>query len=315
MSTTTCFAADDAPAVGEPAAAAKDISSVEEVYQRARPSLAVITAAARDRRGRQLGTGFVVAADGLIATNLHVIGEGRPIEVHLADGKRYAVQGIHAMDRHLDLAILRVDARGLAPLALGDSDALRQGQAVVALGNPLGLNHSVVSGVVSARREFDGRSMIQLAIPLEQGNSGGPLVDMQGRVGGILTLKSAVTANLGFAVAINHLKPLLEKPHPVPIDRWVKQAALDPRDWSALLGANWHTRGSRILVDGAQEADSVGARCAWHRSRRRNFLSNWPPRCGLTTNRGRRGPGLCRRWRRPALRLLPERRRSAADAF
>ena len=70
----------------------------------------------------------------------------------------------------------------------------------------------------------------------------GPLVDMQGRVGGILTLKSLLTSNLGFAVGINDLKPLLARPNPVPIDRWVKQGALDAAEWTPLFGANWHAR-------------------------------------------------------------------------
>ena len=233
-------------------------AGVEEIYQRVRSSLAVITAISRDRRSHHLGTGFVIAADGLIATNLHVIGEGRPIEVQMADGKRYDVTSVHATNRFLDLAVLRIDARGLAPLPLGDSDDLRQGQSVVALGNPLGLRHSVVAGVVSGRREMDGRSLIQLAIPLERGNSGGPMIDMQGRVGGILTLKSAITPNLGFAVAINHLKPLLDKPNPIPMDRWVRQGALDTREWSPRMGAHWHARGNRVLVDG--EGDGFGGR-------------------------------------------------------
>ena len=233
-------------------------ATVEEVYQRARGSLAVITVAGRDGKRHRLGSGFVVTADGLVATNMHVIGEGRPIEVQMADGKRYDVTHVHAADRALDLAILRIDAQGLTPLVLGDSDALRQGQAVVALGNPQGLRHSVVSGVVSGRREIDGRSMIQLAIPLEQGNSGGPLVDLRGRVGGILTMKSAVTANLGFAAGVNDLKPLLERPNPVPIARWIKQGTLDRHAWQPLLGANWRTRGSQIIVNG--EGDGFGGR-------------------------------------------------------
>jgi S1-C subfamily serine protease len=78
------------------------------------------------------------------------------------------------------LALLRIAAKGLPALTLADSDALRQGQAVVAVGNPLGLRHSVVAGVVSARREIEGRKMIQLAIPVEPGNSGGPVLDAQG---------------------------------------------------------------------------------------------------------------------------------------
>src|SRR5262249_14346170 len=153
-----------------------NVHSVEEIFRRTRPSLALISISGRDGRQRGLGTGFVISADGLIATNMHVIGEGRPIEVRLPDGKRLEVTGIHAFDRHLDLAVLRVDARNLTPLALGDSEALETGQDVVALGNPQGLRDSVVAGVVSGRRDIDGRSMIQLAIPVEPGNSGGPVV-------------------------------------------------------------------------------------------------------------------------------------------
>ncbi len=246
-----------APLAGEAAAPlgpAGDAAAVEKVYQQAHPSLAVISVAGRDGKLRGLGSGFVVDDEGLIATNMHVIGEGRAIEVQLADGKRAKVLGIHAYDRFLDLAILRIDARGLKPLRLGDSESLRAGQAVVALGNPQGLRHSVVAGVVSGRREIDDRSMIQLAIPVEQGNSGGPLVDLQGHVHGILTMKSAVTANLGFAMPINDLKPLLAKPNPVPIDRWIQQSVVDSRSWQTLWGAQWRTRGNRIVVEGEGEA-------------------------------------------------------------
>ncbi len=100
--------------------------------------------------------------------------------------------------------------------------------------------------------------MIQLAIPVEPGNSGGPLVDLHGQVAGIITAKSKVTANLGFAEAINDLKPLLAKPNPIPIERWVKQSLVEPRLWQVVLGGNWRTRGGRILVDG--EGDGFGGR-------------------------------------------------------
>src|SRR5262249_34003591 len=154
----------------------------------------------RDGRQAGVGTGFVVSEDGLVATNLHVIGDARPITVETADGKKHAVKAVHATDRASDLAVLRIDAKGLTALTLGGSDKLKQGQAVVVVGTPQGLQHSVVSGVVSGRREIEGRKMIQLAIPVEPGNSGGPVLDMQARVQGIVTLKSAITANLGFAV-------------------------------------------------------------------------------------------------------------------
>src|SRR5713226_9351098 len=169
--------------------------TVEQLTEKARKSVVVITVTGRDGRQQGLGSGFVVSADGLIATNLHVIGEARPIAVQMADGKKFDVKEVHAFDRPLDLALVRIDADDLTALKLGNSDKLRQGQSVVAIGNPHGLRHSVVAGVVSGTREIDGRQMIQLAIPIEPGNSGGPLLDMQGRVHGLLTMKSAVTEN------------------------------------------------------------------------------------------------------------------------
>jgi regulator of sirC expression with transglutaminase-like and TPR domain len=225
--------------------------TVEQIAEQARKSVVMITITGRDGKPQGLGTGFVVSADGLIATNLHVLDQGRAISVQMADGKRHDVTTVHASDRGLDLALVRVAANNLSPLPLGDSDRLRLGQSVVALGNPRGLEYSVVAGVVSGRRDLGGRSMIQLAIPLEPGNSGGPLLDRQGRVQGILTLKSLVTANLGFAMPVNALKPLLAKPNPIPMDRWLTIGTLDPREWRPLMGARWRQRAGRIIVEGA----------------------------------------------------------------
>lgn len=241
----------------KPAAGAKPVAEtavpaagVEQLTESARKSVVVVTVLGRDGKQQGLGSGFVVAADGLIATNLHVIGEARPISVQTADGKKHDVVSIDAFDRPLDLALIRIAATGLPVLPLGDSESLKQGQGVVALGNPQGLRHSVVTGVVSGVREIDGRKMIQLAIPIEPGNSGGPLLDLQGRVHGLLTMKSAVTENLGFAVPVNSLKPLIEKPNPTPIARWLTIGALDPQEWTPVFGARWRQRAGRILVDG-----------------------------------------------------------------
>lgn len=245
-------AAPESPTASEPATEAKPAISagVEALTEQTRKSVVVVTVTGRDGRQQGLGSGFILSPDGLIATNLHVIGEARPVSVQTVDGKRWEVKSIEAVDRQQDLALIRVDAKDLPILTLGDSDNLRQGQGVVALGNPQGLKHSVVTGVVSGTREIDGRQMIQLAIPIEPGNSGGPLVDMQGNVHGILTMKSAVTENLGFAVPINALKSLIAKPNPIPIARWLTIGALDPQEWKPLFGSRWRQRAGRILVDG-----------------------------------------------------------------
>lgn len=252
--------------VATPATTNSPALSVKDIAARVKPSLVTITFTGRDGSVDGTGSGFVVAPDGLIATSLHVIGEARPISVQFADGQKFPVTEVHAWDRRSDLALIRIDAKGLLALPLGDSDALEQGAPVVAMGNPRGLDFSVVSGVVSARREvktgeLDADAMIQLAIPIEPGNSGGPLLDMQGRVHGILTLKSALTENLGFAMPINALKPLLAKPNPVPISRWLTIGNLNPREWEQLLGARWSQKAGRISVEGLGKGFGGRALC------------------------------------------------------
>lgn len=223
--------------------------TVEAIAEKAKASIASVRFLGRDGDPQGLGTGFVIDPAGLIATNLHVIGEARPISVQLADGRKFDVVAVHATERAQDLAILKIDAQNLTPLPLGNSDQLREGQAVVAIGNPLGLERSVVAGVLSARREIDSRMMLQVAIPIERGNSGGPLLDRQGRVHGIMTLKSQQAPNLGFAVPINALKPLISQPNPIPIDRWLTVGAIDPAEWVVTPGSRWRQRAGRIFAD------------------------------------------------------------------
>jgi regulator of sirC expression with transglutaminase-like and TPR domain len=242
---------------GKSAPAAK---TTVELAKQARPAVVVITFTGRDGKTQGLGTGFVVSPDGLVATNLHVVGEGRPVTVQTADGKRYPVSSIHASERSSDLALLRIDAKGLPSLELGNSDTLKNGQAVLALGHPRGLEHSVVSGIVSGTPVIDDRKMIQLAIPIEPGNSGGPVLDMQGRVQGVITLKSQITPNLGFAMPINALKPLLRKPNPIPMSRWVTIGTLNKEDWTP-DGAHWRQRNGVVIVDGPGSAFGGRALC------------------------------------------------------
>jgi regulator of sirC expression with transglutaminase-like and TPR domain len=209
----------------------------------------VIHYSGRDGKQIGLGTGFV-AGDGLIATNLHVIGEGRPIRVRLADGTNHDAVAVHASDRKLDLALVRIAAKGLIPLPLGDDRKLKPGEPLVVLGHPRGLEHSVVAGVLSGRRDVEGHSMLQLAVPIEEGNSGGPVLDRDGRVVGIVTMKSAVTNNLGFAMPISALRQLLERPNPVPMEQWLTIGALDKAEWRPLFGGRWRQRAGRIIADG-----------------------------------------------------------------
>ena len=239
--------------------------SVEQVVEKSRSAVVVITTRGREGRRESLGTGFIIRPDGLIATNYHVIGDGRAIAVEMSDGKRFDVKTVVATDRTHDLALLQIDGKSLPSLDLGNSDKLRDGQGIVALGNPQGLKNSVVSGIVSGKREIDGKSMIQLAIPLEPGNSGGPLLDLRGKVQGVLTMKSLVTANLGFAMPINKLKPLIEKPNPIAMDKWMTLGTLDADEWKPYLGARWTQRAGRMRVEGAGTGFGGRSMCIWQK--------------------------------------------------
>lgn len=243
---------------------AQEPLSEEELAQKVHPS--IVTIRHLDRSGQEsgIGTGFVIEEDGLIATSLHVIGESRAIEVVLSDGSRHEPIAIHAWDRTLDLAVIRLGQTGLQALPLGDSDTLSAGEKVVAVGNPMGLERSVVSGLISGFRRFEHSRMIQLAIPIEPGNSGGPLFNVRGEVLGLLNMKSTLTPNLGFATPINALKPLLARPNTVKMARWLRLGRLDASRWTSSMGALWSSKVDRISVQGQGSGFGGRSLCHFH---------------------------------------------------
>jgi len=223
-------------------------SSVEELAEKVRQSIVVISSA--DRKGLEsgIGTGFVVSEDGIIATNFHVIGQHRSFTVRFADGKSYEPEAILARDEKRDLALVKIKAKGLPVLPLGDSSKLKLGQSLFAIGNPLGLEFSVSQGVMAATRDVDGIDMIQLAMPIEPGSSGSPVLDLEGRVCGVIAIKSG--AAMGFAVPINRLKPHLENPNPIKIDHWLTIGAIDPEEWTVHMDGDWRQRAGSLIASG-----------------------------------------------------------------
>jgi len=163
----------------------------------------------RDQRQGGQGSGFIITPDGYALTNSHVVSGRTNLTATTHDGDRIDVETI-GDDPATDLALIRLSARDLPICALGDSAALRVGQLIIAIGNPLGFESTVSTGVVSAlgrsMRSQHGRlieSVIQHTAPLNPGNSGGPLVDSRGRVVGVNTAVVFMAQGLGFAVPGN----------------------------------------------------------------------------------------------------------------
>ena len=223
-------------------------STAEDILAAARDSVAVIFSKNRDGDRRGTGTGFVVGADGVIATNYHVIGDRRRFDVRLSDGKNYEPVEILAADSKRDIAIFRIEAKDLKVLELGNSDELDPGQPIVSIGNPLGLEWSASTGVVAASRIYRERPLVQVAITIEPGSSGSPVIDMSGKVIGMITIKSGEA--LGFAVPSNDIRRLVLDPHPIPMERWATIGALDTSEWAAGQGGQWRQRAGRLIATG-----------------------------------------------------------------
>lgn len=181
-----------------------------DIAQHALPAIVTI------RTENSLGTGFVLRSDGWIATNLHVIVGGPHLKVTLRGERELDVVEVLAASAEHDLALVRVNARDLPVLALGDSDAMRAGDTVVAIGNPMGLEDTVSNGLVSARRKLDDTEVLQISAPIAPGSSGGPIFNDRGEVIGIATAVLMQGQNLNFGMPARYLVPMLKDPKPVP---------------------------------------------------------------------------------------------------
>ena len=203
-----------APAgVAAPAAAptgSDEEESVIRVVQQAAPAVVSV------RTSEGFGSGVLVRRDGVLLTNAHVVGTARVVTIGLADGRR--VQGeVLGRDPTVDIAVVRIPIDAAPAPPLGDSDQLRVGQLAIAIGNPLGLERTVTTGVISAVNRspqgFPLEGLIQTDAAISPGNSGGPLLDSRGQVIAINTaiISEPGASGLGFAVPINLAADILQQ--------------------------------------------------------------------------------------------------------
>ena len=244
-------------------------ASLEELAQRVRFSVVQIFATGYTTteesdstntsllsKQKSTGSGVILSADGYIVTNSHMVRGARRIQVRMpAEGKTIEAKLV-GMDRATDLAVIKVDLKGMQPLKLGDSDLLRQGEFVMAFGNPLGLEGSVSTGIVSATarqiKPDDPMIYIQTDASINPGNSGGPLVNAEGSLIGINTFilsQSGGSEGIGFAIPSNTVRSVFEQirkeghVHRGEIGIYAQsvtpalRAGLSlPQDWGVLVG-------------------------------------------------------------------------------
>ncbi|MFQ5532896.1 MAG: S1C family serine protease [Candidatus Methylomirabilales bacterium] len=190
--------------------------AVVSVVEQVGPAVVSIGVKKRTRSPRfgqeGAGSGVIIAPDGFVLTNSHVVERAEDVEVRLTDGRTLSAR-IVGSDPATDLAVVRTEVSSLPSADFGDSDALRVGQLAIAIGNPLGFQSTVSTGVISALgralRSQSGRlieNVIQTDVPLNPGNSGGPLVDSRGRVIGINTAMIFMAQGISFAVPVNTAK-------------------------------------------------------------------------------------------------------------
>ena len=257
-------------------------SAVIAAVEKVTPAVVTIRSSGAGFLGAQSGTGsgFVYHPDGWILTNRHVVEDAGELVIELNDGREFAGE-VYGIDTLTDLAIVKIDATELPSAPIGTSADLESGQLAIAIGNPLGYENTVTTGVVSGLgRQIQAsdatqtsaetlRNLIQTDAAINPGNSGGPLVNSAGQVIGVNTAVSTTAQGLGFAIPIDVAKPIMQQAldgvqplvrpwigvYYVPIDPALAAEQDLPVDYGALIGT---TDGSSQAIFPGSPAEAAG---------------------------------------------------------
>ena len=221
----------------------------------------------QERESNSLGSGVIISRDGYVITNNHVVAEAEEIQVSTDDGKVYYAEVI-GTDELSDLALLKIDADDLTPIAIGDSELLRVGEAVMAVGNPFGVGQTVTMGIVSAKGRAIGlinyEDFIQTDAAINPGNSGGALVNMHGELVGVnsaILSRSGGSQGIGFAIPTSLASVVIDnlREHGRVVRGYLGVQPQDLDSATAMsLGLDEGTRGVLIsdVLDGSPASDA-----------------------------------------------------------
>lgn len=200
------------------------------IIEQAKPSVVVILDGVDERT--ILGSGFFINPEGFIVTNFHVIEKSQRVFVKIYDEQIHPVEVLH-MNADLDIAILYVSLINLPTLRLGNSNNIKDGEDIIAIGAPMGLDYSVTSGIIgNPSRIINEKSYIQISVPIFPGNSGGPLINDNGEVIGVNTFMLEDTQGIGFAIPINEvIKYINEQGIVVELSLGSEMSAIPPLEF------------------------------------------------------------------------------------
>lgn len=235
----------------------------DQVFREVAPAVVVITKSVAGQNGLEfsVGSGFVVQEDGIIVTAFHVVAGADYLTVKSFAGQGYVVERVLGFDAAKDLCVLKINADHMPVLTLGDSDNLKPGQQVLLIGAPLGLEYTVAGGMFSGVRSIQGVQRLQYSAPSSPGNSGGPLLDVEGRVIGVLTSGISEGQQLNFATPINTVEPLLATPQKMTLEEFKENASrvlVEAKDHQELvIRHDTLTRLARVAENAGNAATAI----------------------------------------------------------